>query len=126
MVEFEEAWDTCAICNENITIEHSPKFYWEEIHEEITPYEALVHDIDIDTLPKHVELERICRSCGTTLKINGKIEELQRFKKRYWSPWDAIFNRDNLLKIVVTIIIVSIGIGFAILVLGWYPFDIGY
>ncbi len=126
MDEFEETWDTCAICNEIITVEQSPKFYWEEVREEITPYEALLHDVDIDKLPKDPELERICRSCGATLQVNRKAEQLQGFKKRYWSLWDGIFNRDNLIKIVVTIFILVIAVGFAILVLGWYPFDIGY
>jgi hypothetical protein len=56
MDEFEEPWDTCAICNEIITVEQSPKFYWEEVREEITPYEALVHqNVSADLAARHFD-----------------------------------------------------------------------
>ena len=73
------------------------------------------------------DVKVICRPWGDELILKAKATQLEGYSKRYWSKWNAIFNEDNSIILVITIGIVVVAFMVGILFFGgFFPSDIGY
>ncbi|HUY01529.1 MAG TPA: hypothetical protein VMV49_18340 [Candidatus Deferrimicrobium sp.] len=122
MQRLYDEWIRCEICDNWITTETSPKFWWEGKREEhLIILEELRKVDDSEDEKEYDTIKAVCNSCWETLKQEEKQIRLKMYHKQYWSNINAIFNIDNLLKLLVTI-----GLVVVFLIISMWIFGLSY
>jgi hypothetical protein len=119
-----DEWIKCEICDNWITSKTSPKFWWETKREEqLVTLDDLRKMNDTEDEKEYDEIKAVCNFCWETLKQDEKQSRLNLFHKQYWSKTNAIFNIDNLLRLIVTIGLTAVVFLISAFIFGFSHFN---